>query len=89
MVAQQPDVAALGDGLLGRFRLEVVLFDLFVDLDFEVQAEVGHVVGNAGQLLHQKLQVPLGHFTGGVVRDAQGLDLFRVQLCRHDDRHLL
>ena len=89
VVAQQPDVAALGDGLLRGLCGEVVLFDLLVDLDLEVQAEVGHVVFDAGQLLHQKLQVPLGNFAGGVVCDAQGLDLFRVELCRNDDRHFL
>lgn len=87
MVAQQPDVSPLGDGLLGRLSVEVVLFDLFVHPDLKIQAEVGHVVVDAGQLLHQKLQVPLGHFAGGVVCDAQGLDLFGRQLPGHDDRH--
>ena len=89
VVAQQPDVAALGDGLLRGLCGEVVLLDLLVDLDLEVQTKVGHVVVDACQLLHQKLQVPLGNFAGGVVCDAQGLDLFRVELCRYDHRHFL
>ena len=87
--AQQPDVSPLGDRLLRGLCAEVVLLDLLVDLDLEVQAEVGHIVVDAGQLLHQKLQIPLGNFAGGVVCDAQSLDLFRVELCRNDDRHLL
>ena len=89
MAAQQPDVSPLGDGLLRGLCGEVVLLDLLVDPDLEIQAEVGHVVLDAGQLLHQKLQVPLGHLAGGIVRNTQGFDLFGVQLRGHDHRHFL